>query len=155
MAWATSIGNTVFAVTTSNNVIAIEVTKLKDPNLVPIYKKDYIGLFMPYDKPFRLGIYNNTEVAVTSIPGTVPAKYYYCTFPVWLLLVVSLVYPATFIIYTRSRKNYRKKKGVCLKCGYNLFGNVTNICPECGTPFDPKLLEPNMNNNPPKEKESS
>ena len=24
--------------------------------------------------------------------------------------------------------------GHCLKCGYNLTGNVSGICPECGTP---------------------
>ena len=24
------------------------------------------------------------------------------------------------------------KKGLCQKCGYNLTGNVTGICSECG-----------------------
>lgn len=28
----------------------------------------------------------------------------------------------------------RRAKGVCAACGYNLTGNVSGICPECGTP---------------------
>jgi len=31
----------------------------------------------------------------------------------------------------------RHKKGLCLKYGYNLTGNVNDICPECGTGIDP------------------
>lgn len=30
----------------------------------------------------------------------------------------------------------------CLQCGYCLVGLVQPRCPECGTPFDPALLEP-------------
>ena len=26
----------------------------------------------------------------------------------------------------------QRKKGLCLKCGYNLTGNVSGVCPECG-----------------------
>jgi hypothetical protein len=29
---------------------------------------------------------------------------------------------------------------VCVRCGYSLFGLHEPRCPECGTPFDPKLL---------------
>lgn len=27
--------------------------------------------------------------------------------------------------------------GVCISCGYNLTGNVSGVCPECGTPIEP------------------
>jgi uncharacterized paraquat-inducible protein A len=27
---------------------------------------------------------------------------------------------------------------VCLGCGYNLTGNTSGVCPECGQPFEPK-----------------
>ena len=30
------------------------------------------------------------------------------------------------------------RKGVCQKCSYNLTGNVSGICPECGTPVGPR-----------------
>lgn len=29
----------------------------------------------------------------------------------------------------------------CSRCGYNLRGNVTGTCPECGTPCDPQRLD--------------
>ena len=30
--------------------------------------------------------------------------------------------------------------GHCLDCGYNLTGNVSGICPECGTPVPDAVL---------------
>ncbi len=29
---------------------------------------------------------------------------------------------------------------ICLECGYDIQGQIEPRCPECGTPFDPKLL---------------
>ncbi len=26
----------------------------------------------------------------------------------------------------------RRERGACVKCGYNLTGNVSGVCPECG-----------------------
>jgi predicted Zn-ribbon and HTH transcriptional regulator len=34
----------------------------------------------------------------------------------------------------RRRRRYRLTHGLCLTCGYNLTGNVSGRCPECGTP---------------------
>ncbi|MCC7290947.1 MAG: hypothetical protein IT449_02660 [Phycisphaerales bacterium] len=31
------------------------------------------------------------------------------------------------------RRQLRKRSGTCMKCGYNLTGNVSGVCPECGT----------------------
>ena len=28
---------------------------------------------------------------------------------------------------------YRKANGLCLACGYDLAGNTSGVCPECGT----------------------
>ena len=32
------------------------------------------------------------------------------------------------------RNWWRRRAGRCLHCGYDLTGNVSGICPECGTP---------------------
>ena len=32
----------------------------------------------------------------------------------------------------------RHKRGLCLRCGYDLAGNVSGVCPECGNPTPPQ-----------------
>jgi uncharacterized paraquat-inducible protein A len=29
----------------------------------------------------------------------------------------------------------RRRRGLCVKCGYDLTGNTSGVCPECGTPL--------------------
>lgn len=31
-----------------------------------------------------------------------------------------------------ERRRKRRASGLCLRCGYNLAGNVSGVCPECG-----------------------
>ena len=35
----------------------------------------------------------------------------------------------------RRVQRFREEQGLCLDCGYNLTGNVSAICPECGQPI--------------------
>jgi len=35
---------------------------------------------------------------------------------------------------------YKSVKGQCPMCHYDLTGNTTGTCPECGYRFDPRLL---------------
>jgi hypothetical protein len=49
-----------------------------------------------------------------------------------LLAVVSAI--GTHIAVTKALPSIRKEvRGMCVKCGYNLTGNVSGVCPECGT----------------------
>ena len=53
--------------------------------------------------------------------------------PFWFLSMLFAVYPSFAIIRSPYRRRHlRRKKGLCLKCGYNLTGNVSGVCPECG-----------------------
>ncbi|MFI5378483.1 MAG: hypothetical protein ACHRHE_04240 [Tepidisphaerales bacterium] len=51
---------------------------------------------------------------------------------VWMLPISGCV-SLTICYRTPSRP-----VGICEKCGYNLTGNVSGICPECGTPIAPE-----------------
>ena len=44
--------------------------------------------------------------------------------------------------YTRFVRRYLQDRGVavCLKCGYDLRGQIEPRCPECGQAFDARLL---------------
>ena len=48
--------------------------------------------------------------------------------PLWIPLVVVAI--PTGLLWRRERK--RPRPGHCRSCGYNLTGNVSGVCPECG-----------------------
>ncbi|MCA9255207.1 MAG: hypothetical protein KDA33_06190 [Phycisphaerales bacterium] len=51
--------------------------------------------------------------------------------PYWCILVVTV--PPWFHLHRRARElRLRKRRGLCLACGYSLEGNVSGTCPECG-----------------------
>ena len=50
----------------------------------------------------------------------------------WLPLAVFSAYPIAVLIRAPLRRKRRRKRGLCLRCGYDLTGNVSGVCPECG-----------------------
>ncbi len=55
------------------------------------------------------------------------------------MLVISVVSH----VWHRARLHRRFPSDHCQKCGYNLEGLTEPRCPECGTPFDERLLKNN------------
>jgi hypothetical protein len=54
--------------------------------------------------------------------------------PLWMPLVLFAACPTITCIRGPVRRWRRRRKGCCLKCGYDLAGNVSGVCPECGEP---------------------
>ena len=54
--------------------------------------------------------------------------------PMWLPVVAAAM--VTFVVLRRCRNSTRP--GICTCCGYDLTGNVSGICPECGTAIPEK-----------------
>jgi hypothetical protein len=53
---------------------------------------------------------------------------------VWSFVAVTSVLPLLF--FHDARKRHRRRLAYCCeRCGYNLTGNTSGICPECGTPI--------------------
>jgi hypothetical protein len=52
------------------------------------------------------------------------------TVPLWAILLPSLVLPARYLWLKRRRA---PAAGLCRACRYDLRGNVSGVCPECGT----------------------
>ena len=52
--------------------------------------------------------------------------------PNWFVPVVLAAYPGFAFVRGPVRRWRRRKRGLCLTCGYNLEGNVSGVCPECG-----------------------
>ena len=52
--------------------------------------------------------------------------------PLWMLLIA--IATPTAILWSRHRN--RPMPGCCTKCRYDLTGNESGICPECGTEIE-------------------
>jgi hypothetical protein len=87
------------------------------------------------DIPRRLG-FGYTMVADNRYQaGTFIDREFYA--PVWSVLLLALIYPCIKAI-RYIRRSLRPKPGHCHHCGYNLTGNVSGVCPECGTTSAPE-----------------
>ncbi len=51
----------------------------------------------------------------------------------WLPGPLFAAYPIWALWNGPFRQRRRKKRSECLTCGYFLTGNVSRVCPECGT----------------------
>ncbi|UCC30567.1 MAG: hypothetical protein JSU86_20505 [Phycisphaerales bacterium] len=52
--------------------------------------------------------------------------------PFWIPFLVFGIYPAIAFIRGPLRRWHRRRKGLCVRCAYNLTGNMSGVCPECG-----------------------
>ena len=69
------------------------------------------------------------------MPAQGSGSYLGFVLSLWAPLILFAIYPT--IAFTRGllRRYRRRRKGLCLKCGYDLTGNVTGVCSECGQPI--------------------
>lgn len=61
-------------------------------------------------------------------------RYWSLESQVWLLVpfVLFSAYPLIAFVRGPLRRWRQGKPGHCVKCGYDLRGNVSRVCPECG-----------------------
>ena len=64
------------------------------------------------------------------LPGRFQRAYF--RFPLWFAFVVLAAYPTLAFIRGPVRRWRRRKRGLCVQCGYNLTGLTEPRCPECG-----------------------
>lgn len=95
-----------------------------------IYSADYLPLTPPV---FQFG---PVTVDTTSKPYQL---YVGVVVDSWFPFVVFAVC-SSLLWYAspRRRGKARRSRGFCVRCGYNLTGNISGMCPECGTNIDLK-----------------
>ncbi len=47
--------------------------------------------------------------------------------------------PGVVLLFLRERYRCERLFPSCVKCGYSLRGNLSGVCPECGTPIDEEV----------------
>jgi hypothetical protein len=90
------------------------------PNLGSFDWRDKIHL----EAKFTLG-----SIFGPSAPSVLAESYFV---PLWPLAVLLLAYPTLAFIRGPLRRWRRRKRGLCIHCGYDLTGNTSGVCPECG-----------------------
>ncbi len=61
------------------------------------------------------------------------ADLYCAAIPLWLMAFFFGIIPSMWFIRGRLRRLLRRPHGVCAECAYDLTGNLSGVCPECGT----------------------
>jgi hypothetical protein len=62
--------------------------------------------------------------------------------PLWLLCVLAAGACVLLAYLERiARRRQRLSSGCCVRCGYNLTGNVSGVCPECGRKVDAQAIQ--------------
>ena len=61
-----------------------------------------------------------------------PYRTSWLVFPFWLLTAMLTVVGTLPIYRGPIRRQWRRWRGCCITCGYNLTGNRSGRCPECG-----------------------
>jgi hypothetical protein len=51
----------------------------------------------------------------------------------WLVAALAACYPCVLLLGGSLHRYYRRRHNQCLKCGYDLTGNVSGRCSECGS----------------------
>jgi hypothetical protein len=79
-----------------------------------------------------IGLFIGRDHDAVSNSGTLISQQFTTAIgsPHWLVAAIFGILPVVRLIRHIHR---RKNAGVCLVCNYDLTGNVSGVCPECGT----------------------
>jgi hypothetical protein len=107
--------------------------------------KDFFGGDTPGWSYSRTGLLVRRGPYVVRIAGSGQYSYFMSyagrihskgiTLPYWLIILMSAIAPAFWLRAEVSRRR-RARPGLCRACGYNLTGNASGICPECGAAIE-------------------
>jgi len=97
------------------------------------------------DEPtIALGIFHKYEfcgivLVHRGVPGHMelrPRRLRGLSLPTPFVIGCLLAYPGIFLMRGPIRRSIRRRRGECLACAYDLTGNTSGVCPECGKAAD-------------------
>lgn len=77
---------------------------------------------------FPIGTYGVAEISNYSFTDRMVLHTPSRDLPIWPILVAAAILPSIWLV----KRFRRPMRGFCPECSYNLTGNTSGICPECG-----------------------
>lgn len=108
----------------TTRLVLVNQLEYLDAHAVPSEKK-YSG---PGWRYIRAVVLNEPSSLYVRTSVLVVASY----IPILLAIMFS-TYPCIAFVRGPLRRWRRRRKGLCLTCGYDLTGNESGVCSECGT----------------------
>ena len=87
------------------------------------------GPFLAWEVPIWQG-FHCSRFSLTS-----EKTYWELSIPTYGAFAFCVSYPIVALICGPLRRRRRHRKGLCPACGYDLTGNESRVCPECGKPI--------------------
>lgn len=100
---------------------------------------------VPLAAALRPAGYSVEDVEVVPAPGAIllPSSPYVHRFVLGLVSVAVVfgAVAASMAVLMLVHRNPLSFSGDCGRCGYNLTGNTSGVCPECGSSVQPAIAE--------------
>lgn len=83
----------------------------------------------PNGHTFRLG-----ALGVLSLQNGANGRWRWVavSVPLWMLVIALIAHPAVTFARGPVLRRRRRRRNLCLECGYDRRGNTSHVCPECG-----------------------
>jgi hypothetical protein len=97
-------------------------------------------LYETTDEPSQLGLGRWTASTPFQVPHQA-IRTWSVVIPDWFLFLTAGIVPFRLAFWFRAwrRMHRRRRLGLCLQCGYDLTGNISGICSECGKPIPTRV----------------
>jgi hypothetical protein len=100
----------------------------------------------PVDQSFAPTVHHGfTFAGIDDHAGIKPRANYFRDIYIHcaLVLLLTAILPTLWLVNWRMRRRDREQRidqGLCLACRYDLAGNASGVCPECGNPTLPERV---------------
>ena len=100
-----------------------------------VLSRTWLGATGISERSLRVPGITYRQVDISGTSGGAAFVYDHLNVSHWLLFVLTAILPALWLGRYGRQRLRRRDDGMphCAKCDYNLTGNVSGICPECGT----------------------
>ena len=86
-----------------------------------------------YDTGERTILGFGYHASVNLTPTNKVNRMYRLMMPMWAVFGLAVIYPVRLFVRGPVTRFRRARHQQCLACGYSLVGNLSGVCPECGT----------------------